>query len=183
MIKSFENFLFKKKIKDIYSRAISNFNCLSHFTRISSKDLENDYHQLLKKYNIPYAGVISEMPKNKVDELNNDLMIILKNHNLKIESVEEIDDPRVGKEFWFEYHCNEGEDSRDYPMYLHSHQKCIILSIAEKGIGETEIERLENACQRVYHVKFKDGFEWSVFEDEILDSPKEYQRPDPPKKK
>lgn len=182
MIKSFEHFLFKKKIKDIYSRAISNFNCLSHFTRMTKGSLENDYHQLIKKYNIPYAGVISEMPKDKVEELNNDLIIILKNHNLQIESVE-IDDPRIGKEFWFEYHCNEGEDSPDYPLYLHSHQKCTILYITEPGIGETETERYENAAQRLYKVKFNDGFEWSVFEDEILDSPEEYQRPDPPKKK
>lgn len=89
-------------------------------------------------------------------------------------------DPKVGKEFWFEYHCNEGEDSPDYPMYLHSHQKCTILSIAEEGIGETEMERLENTAQRLYHVRFADGFEWDAFEDEILDSPDEYQRPDPP---
>lgn len=32
----------------------------------------------------------------------------------------------------------------------------------------------------MYKVRFNDGFEGTVFEDELLDDPSEYERPDPP---
>jgi hypothetical protein len=176
MIKTFEKF---NLLKDVMNK----FNKLAHVTRLSlNREMERDYHQLVRKFNIPDVAVINKMAPTTVSELEKELDTIIVKYPQLTESVE-IKDDKIGKEFWFEYHCNEGEDSPDYPMYLHSHQKCTILSISEPGIGETDIERYENAAQRLYKVRFSDGFEWDAFEDEILDSEEEYQRPDPPKKK
>ena len=33
-----------------------------------------------------------------------------------------------------------------------------------------------------YMVQFEDGLVYAVFDDELMDSPKEFYRPDPPKK-
>ena len=94
----------------------------------------------------------------------------------------ELDD-KVGKEFWFEYHCWEDEKSSDAELWYHSHQRCKVLSIEEPGIGDTQKERAEEGCPRVYKVEFDDGFIWSCFEDELLESTDEFERPDPPKRK
>lgn len=90
-------------------------------------------------------------------------------------------DDKVGKEFWFEYHCYEGHDSCDSEIWYRSHQKVLVLSISELGVGDTKYERLIEGQPRVYRVKFKDGLEYDVFEDELMESTKEFSRPEPPK--
>jgi len=41
-------------------------------------------------------------------------------------------------------------------------------------------ERFECGHQLVYRLRFEDGFEWDAFEDELLDSKADCERPDPP---
>ena len=89
---------------------------------------------------------------------------------------------KPGERLWFEYHCNESLDSPDAPAWLRSHQQCTVLSLNADcdGIGTySQDERYECGCQLIYRVRFDDGLEWDVFEDELLDSQAEFQRPDP----
>ncbi|KKK98328.1 hypothetical protein LCGC14_2643830 [marine sediment metagenome] len=68
---------------------------------------------------------------------------------------------------WFEYHCYEGEDSSDAELWHHTHQEVIVLA------------RIPNCdTSRMYHVEFTDGFKWDVFDDELIASPKDFERPD-----
>lgn len=90
-------------------------------------------------------------------------------------------DYKVGKEFWFEYHCDETEDSCDRNLFLKSHQKAKVISISDEGCSDSEEERIENSEPRIYKVEFSDGSLYDVFEDELVDSPEEFYRPDPPK--
>ena len=91
-----------------------------------------------------------------------------------------------GSRPWFEYHCYEGHDSADAAIWYRSHQQATIISVDETcdafvcGIV-TRKERDESACSLMYCVRFDDGHEATVFEDELLDSPAEYYRPDPPR--
>lgn len=91
-------------------------------------------------------------------------------------------DDKVGKEFWFEYHCFESPKSTDAEAWYRSHQKVKVLSIAEMGNGNTPEERGENGEPRVYKVEFPDGLKWDVFEDELMNSTDEFYRPNPPKR-
>lgn len=91
-------------------------------------------------------------------------------------------DEKVGKDFWFEYHCFESPASCDAEVWYRSHSKIKILGIVEMGNGETPQERGEIGEPRVYRARFEDGFEYDVWEDEVMDSPKDFYRPDPPKK-
>lgn len=87
----------------------------------------------------------------------------------------------VGKEFWFEYHCFESPKSCDAELWYRTHNKVLVLSIEEHGCGDTKLERLLEGCPRVYRVVFEDGFEYDVFEDELMESKEEFERPDAPK--
>ena len=89
----------------------------------------------------------------------------------------------IGKTFWFEYHCWESPKSGDAEVWYHSHQQVEVLGFAECEPASfiTFEERGEAGAQLVYRVRFKDGLEWDVFEDELLDSPEEFSRPDPGK--
>ena len=93
-----------------------------------------------------------------------------------------ITDEKIGKEYWFEYHCYENEKSCDAEIWYRSHQKVLVLSISDFGGGDTESERAEFGEPRVYKIRFKDGLEWDVFEDELMNSPEEFFRPNPPSK-
>jgi hypothetical protein len=97
------------------------------------------------------------------------------------ESSETTDDV-VGKEFWFEYHCFESPKSCDAELWYRTHNKVLVLSIVELGCGDTKLERLLEGCPRVYRVVFEDGFEYDVFEDELMESKEEFERPDAPKR-
>jgi hypothetical protein len=74
---------------------------------------------------------------------------------------------------WFEYHCYEGEDSCDAELWHHTHQQV-------KVIGKPElVEEMEDGHKiTTVKVRFSDGLEYDVFDDELLDSPQAFERPD-----
>lgn len=73
----------------------------------------------------------------------------------------------------FEYHCYEGEDSSDAELWHHTHQKVIVLRKL-KNIEEVD----EADAGRMYKVRFPDGFEYNVCDDELVKTPNAYYRPD-----
>lgn len=91
----------------------------------------------------------------------------------------------AGEVAWFEYHCWENADSADAEAWYRSHQKVEVL-----GRGDDEAELMEGTTFRerteelgvlkVYRVRFADGLEWDVFEDELSTSTEAWWRPDPP---
>lgn len=89
-------------------------------------------------------------------------------------------DEKVGHVFWFEYHCLESHTSGDAQAWYRSHQQVTVLSISTPGGGDTSLQRGENGEPRVYRCQFADGLQWDIFEDELLNSPAEFYRPDPP---
>ena len=92
---------------------------------------------------------------------------------------------KVGDQVFFEYHCWESDQSSDAELWYHSHQPITIIAFAENDGCDipAEQERAEAGSPFVYRVQFNDGFEADALEDELLDSPKEYQRPDPPRRR
>jgi hypothetical protein len=82
---------------------------------------------------------------------------------------------------WFEYHCFESAESADYALWLHSHQQVTVGKCENpEFMNMSEDERIDDGCPLVYSITFADGYKSSAFEDELLDDPIEYQRPDPP---
>jgi len=72
----------------------------------------------------------------------------------------------------FEYHCYEGEDSSDAELWHHTHQPVNVLArVQDAGI-------IGGGAIRMYRVRFADGYEHDVFDDELVASADEYQRPD-----
>ena len=69
---------------------------------------------------------------------------------------------------WFEYHCYEGEDSSDAELWHHTHQEVEVLNKIPPSESDLEM----------YRVRFNDGLEYSVFADELMDSIKDFYRPD-----
>ena len=96
----------------------------------------------------------------------------------------EIREQMIGQRFWFEYHCWEDPRSSDAEIWYRSHQQVTVIGEADHDGDKTHTfeERCEDGCQCVYRVRFDDGLEWDLFEDELLDSPKQFERPDPPPK-
>ena len=92
------------------------------------------------------------------------------------------EEEKVGKEFWFEYHCFESDESCDAEIWYRSHQKVKVVDVAHWSLDDKEF-RYEDGQFRVYIVEWKDGFRYDVFEDELMESPDEFYRPDPPKRK
>ncbi len=90
-------------------------------------------------------------------------------------------DEKVGKEFWFEYHCFESPTSCDSEIWYRSHQKVKVLKVVHWSYDDKS-ERLEDGNPRVYLVEWEDGFQYDVFEDELMQSPNEFYRPDTPKR-
>jgi hypothetical protein len=103
----------------------------------------------------------------------------LNNPDIRYEGGGRIDD-KVGKEFWFEYHCYESKDSCDAEIWYRSHQKVKILSVSAWSFDELQ-DRIGDGQPRVYSVQFKDGFIADVLEDELMESREGFYRPDPPK--
>ena len=87
---------------------------------------------------------------------------------------------RIGRYYWFEYHCEESHQSADAKLWYHSHQRCKVLSRIEPGGGRDEVERGEAGHCAIYRVRFQDAQEFDACEDELLDSPTDYCRPHPP---
>jgi hypothetical protein len=96
---------------------------------------------------------------------------------------------RIGKRYWFEYHCWESHQSGDAEVWYRSHQQCVVLSFARIGADgdpcffSTIQERGEAGHCLTYRVRFDDGLEWTVFEDELMTTRDHFCRPDPPKGK
>jgi hypothetical protein len=89
-----------------------------------------------------------------------------------------------GDKAWFEYHCFESDDSADAPAWRHSHQQVTVLEEVEKEArdeGLDAVARQKEGWFSVYKVRFEDGLEWDVFEDELLTNPRFFNRPDPPR--
>jgi hypothetical protein len=91
-------------------------------------------------------------------------------------------DDKVGRIFWFEYHCYESPESCDSEIWYRSHQKVKVIGVSEWSFDDYE-NRMNDGQPRVYLVEWKDGFQYDVFEDELLESPNEFYRPNPPKRK
>ena len=89
-----------------------------------------------------------------------------------------------GDTAWFEYHCNESPDSADAEVWYRSHQQITVLGEADHDgwPGSTFIERSEAGQPKVYRVRWADGFEYSVFEDELVNDRAAFERPDPPER-
>jgi hypothetical protein len=82
----------------------------------------------------------------------------------------------------FEYHCNESADSAHAEWWYRSHQQVTVLGEADHDgwPGSTFIERSNAGQPKVYDIRWSDGFEGAVFEDELLTSPAGFERPAPP---
>ena len=95
------------------------------------------------------------------------------------------DEWKPGETAWFEYHCTESDDSADAKLWYHSHQKVTVVGREQADgwdwPGSTMRERGEAGAPRAYKVRFKDGYEWTAGEDELMTSRKGFYRPDPPK--
>lgn len=89
-----------------------------------------------------------------------------------------------GQRLWFEYHCNESVDSAHFFLWQRTHQQVDVIKLDPNGEepepGSTLIERCENGMCCCYIVRFDDGLETTVFEDELLNSPEQFCRPDFP---
>jgi hypothetical protein len=87
----------------------------------------------------------------------------------------------AGQRFWFEYHCFESLESGDAAAWLRSHEQVTVLKVVAPGYGKSPEIRATAGEPCVYRARWDDGFEWDVFEDELVDSPGDFCRPDPPK--
>jgi len=88
-------------------------------------------------------------------------------------------DNKVGKYFWFEYHCYESPESCDGEIWYRSHQKVKVLSVSEWSFDSLQ-DRINDGQPRVYLVEWEDGFQYDVYEDELFESPNEFYRSSPP---
>ncbi len=71
---------------------------------------------------------------------------------------------------YFEYHCYEGEDSADAILWHHTHQQVEVVS------KYADMDEYETG--RLYKVRFTDGLEYDVWNDELMRSQQDYYRPD-----
>ena len=76
---------------------------------------------------------------------------------------------------WFEYHCYEGEDSADAELWHRTHQR---VSVLQSNGGVSCGSSWYCDMPRSYLVRFADGFEGQVMDDELLAEPSEFYRPD-----
>ena len=94
---------------------------------------------------------------------------------------------KPGEQAWFEYHCTEAHDSADADLWYRSHQRVTVVGREQADgwdwPGSTMRERGEAGAPRAYKVRFKDGYERTAGEDELMTSRKGFYRPDPPKGK
>lgn len=91
----------------------------------------------------------------------------------------------VGRRWWFEYHCSESAHSQDAELWYHSHQKALVLSVEDHDADLTLSRQEREGCGMpiAYLARFDDGFESTVLDDELFDSPEGFYRPDPPRRR
>lgn len=80
---------------------------------------------------------------------------------------------KAGEVAAFEYHCQRSHDSADACLWYRDHLPAVVLGVADcEAQGRPELDtlaaRMDAACPMVYRVRFPDGLEWDVFEDELL---------------
>ncbi len=111
---------------------------------------------------------------------------------------EPVDYIEPGTRLWFEYHCWESPASCDAEIWYRSHQQVDVLGLSSDcedcrlqfelssedceacAFQLTKGERGEAGVPLTYLVRFDDGFEYTAFEDELLESPTQFSRSDPP---
>ncbi|KKM74802.1 hypothetical protein LCGC14_1396650 [marine sediment metagenome] len=83
-----------------------------------------------------------------------------------------------GERAYFEYHCYQAHDSADASLWYRSHQPVTVVDVGEDPNDEptTMAERAESGDPLTYHIKFTDGYEGAAFEDELLTSPRYFER-------
>jgi hypothetical protein len=64
-------------------------------------------------------------------------------------------DDKVGKTFWFEYHCYESPESCDAEIWYRSHQKVKVIGVSEWSYDDKEW-RQEDGNPRVYLVQWEE---------------------------
>lgn len=86
-----------------------------------------------------------------------------------------------GEIAWFEYHCWESPDSGDAEIWYRSHQQVTILHEGDHDgwSGSSFIQRGHAGTPKTYRVRWLDGYEDDVFEDELLTDAAAFARPDP----
>lgn len=83
----------------------------------------------------------------------------------------------------FEYHCLESDSSSDADLWHRSHCKVTVGECVNEEYAElSRQERMENGCPLVYSITFEDGYRGDAWEDELLESEEQYERPDPPRR-
>jgi 8-oxo-dGTP pyrophosphatase MutT (NUDIX family) len=89
----------------------------------------------------------------------------------------------IGSRLWFEYHCLESHDSSDAQLWYRSHQRVTIVDLKDSEIPayESAYWRSYQGMPLAYTIRFADGSTFAATEDELLDSPKDFCRPDPPR--
>lgn len=125
--------------------------CLECGERFQPAEVLNEQCPKCKSFNVDYMGVVG------FDHGENSQETPL---------IQEFNSLRLHQRCLFEYHCYEGEDSNDAELWHHTHQSVTVLNV------------IEEADELMYHVRFDDGFEADVFDDELVDSPEKYYRPD-----
>lgn len=86
----------------------------------------------------------------------------------------------VGEKAFFEYHCLRCHSSGDAEAWYRDHQPVEIIEVMDSDgkdwydDGATLAERACEAISMLYLVRFSDGHEHEVFEDELLVSPNYY---------
>lgn len=74
---------------------------------------------------------------------------------------------------WFEYHCYEGEDSSDAEAWHRTHQRVTVL----RQLPLSQADPAGDGSIRMYQVRFDDGLEYSVYDDELMRT-RRFTRPD-----
>ena len=71
----------------------------------------------------------------------------------------------------FEYHCYEGEDSADAELWHHTHQSIEVLARTQHG-------HHDGPTPTMYRIRFADGYECEVWDDELVLSPGQFELDD-----
>jgi hypothetical protein len=103
-------------------------------------------------------------------------------YEISVDGVMISDIPYLGR-YWFEYSCWEDPRSGDAEIWYRSHKEVEVIGVADCDIvAGTLADRAEIGMQIIYRVRFDDGLEWDIFEDELVLSSEHFHRPDPPRK-
>jgi hypothetical protein len=94
-----------------------------------------------------------------------------------------VDIIKKGSKRWFEYHCLESLGSLDAELWYRSHRKVTVGACCNREYAKySQEERYKEGIPLAYHVVFEDGYKGDAMEDELMQSRKQFNRPNPPKK-